>query len=100
MPLLTAYIDDSGTDGNSKTAVAAGFLSDVGKWEKFEAEWKSALQLHGIEEQGFHMADFKANPKRGVFSGWKDEKANDLLERLHGVMGRNLCPRSGRFFSH
>ena len=89
MALLTAYIDDSGTDGNSTTAVAAGFLTDVGKWGQFESEWRFALQRHGIEERGFHMADFNANPKRGVFAGWDDNRGNELLKQLYEAINKH-----------
>ena len=82
MAMLTAYTDDSGTHSESEIAVAAGFLSDVGRWGpgKFETDWKVALRVAGILEKGFHTTDFKAG--WGPYRNWSEQEKNSLYDAL------------------
>lgn len=83
--MLVAYIDDSGTDSGSDNVVAAGFLSDVGRWTRFEQEWRSILAAYDLRD--FHTKDFRANPRRGAFKGWTDEKC----EALYAILVHAIC---------
>ena len=82
MAMLTAYTDDSGTHSESEVAVAAGFVSDVGRWGpgKFETDWKVALRVAGILEKGFHTTDFKAG--WGPYRNWSEQEKNSLYDAL------------------
>ena len=82
MAMLTAYIDDSGTDANSPIAVAAGFVTDIPRWERFNREWRALLSADQILDKGFHMKDFMARPRRGVFAGWEDDRCDVLYNAL------------------
>ena len=42
--MLTLYCDDSGTHPESNYAVAACFLSDMDRWDRFNDDWNRANQ--------------------------------------------------------
>lgn len=52
----TVYLDDSGTDPQSRVVVAAFCVSTLGKWRKFDAAWRAASAEYGF--QHFHMTEF------------------------------------------
>lgn len=81
MAMLAVYIDDSGTHPDSDIAVAAGFASEIGYWSAFESEWKAALSVAGILNEGFHSSEFEAQQKP-TFSGWSNAKRDTLREAL------------------
>jgi hypothetical protein len=85
MALIKAYFDDSGTDLKSAVAVAACYISDVRRWDLFEAEWKSVLSDAGISECGFHMADFVA--RKPPFDAWEEAKRDYVLKSLVSAIG-------------
>lgn len=85
MALIAAYFDDSGTDLKSAVAVAACYISDVRRWDRFAAEWKSVLSDAGILGCGFHMADFVAH--KPPFDAWERAKRDDVIRGLVSTIG-------------
>ena len=55
--LLTAYLDDSGTDAANPRLVVAGFASDVDQWERFTNELVELDQE--FEAPAFHAKHFE-----------------------------------------
>ena len=67
---FSIYLDDSGTDRNSRVAVVAGYMSTVAQWEIFEKEWLTVLNDVGI--QAVRMADLEN--LRGEFRQWDPQR--------------------------
>lgn len=104
MAMLAVYIDDSGTHPDSDIAVAAGFASEVGHWAAFEADWKAALSVAGILNEGFHSSEFEAHQKPH-FSGWPSAKRDTLQRALvkaitdHALVGVAAAVRKSDYDS-
>lgn len=86
MATFTLYVDDSGTHSQSPVAVAACFLSDGWRWDRFNGEWEDARQHPNEGFNVFHMADFVARQKE--FKGWPDDKADRVMNRLMDIIER------------
>jgi hypothetical protein len=75
---LSAYLDDSGTDGQSPVVVIGGFFTDESRWDVFKFRWASFLT--GFEIKRFHASDFWA--RRRPFHSWdnaKHQRAQDVI---------------------
>ncbi len=93
MALLTAYLDESGTDGRSPVVAVAGYVSTDKLWNEFQCEWCDFLTKNGINV--FHATDLIAG--YGEFTnakGWSKKRrenalriADKLIAKyvLHGV---------------
>jgi hypothetical protein len=78
---LTAYVDDSGSGGDSPYYVLGGYLSTVSEWELFTQEWDAALRTKPSIEY-FKSAEAEAldGQFQLVLREIKDYKINKLLE--------------------
>jgi hypothetical protein len=91
--LLTAYLDESGTDGRSGVVAVAGYVSTAELWDSFQCQWSDFLTKNGINV--FHATDLIAG--YGEFTnakGWGKKRreaalqiADKLIAKyvLHGV---------------
>lgn len=67
---LTAYLDESGTHGESPTLILGGAIAKKGAWSRCERELRSLFKRYDVE--AFHAIDIR--PKRGSFKGWSQSK--------------------------
>lgn len=81
MLTIQAFIDDSGSDGQSPAYVLAGFLATAGKWSKFTDVWVDKLKAGNLDyckmNEAMHL--------KGQFeSGWtlplRDQKILELAD--------------------
>lgn len=80
---LTAYCDESGTQGND--LVLAGYLASASVWAQVDAMWKQLLQEKGLSE--FKARDCYAG--EGEFKG-RDDRI-EIRERFYLMMdGTNV----------
>jgi hypothetical protein len=79
MSEYSLYLDASGHPDDQPYIVVAGFVGIEQAWQKFEIEWKDALDRYRIPIP-FHMVDFEAEkrPDRGL-----------VLEELTGIINRH-----------
>jgi Protein of unknown function (DUF3800) len=47
--MLKAFIDDSGSGGDSPWFVLAGYVSTIEAWDAFDEPWRAALAEHGLD---------------------------------------------------
>jgi hypothetical protein len=59
--MFTCYLDESGTDDLSPTAVVAGFMMNEPRLDSFDTAWRSMLQKHHI--LSIHMKEFRQHGK-------------------------------------
>jgi len=83
---VTSYFDASGGQEH-EFIIVAGYLSTVGKWNKFDTEWRRVLARAEFNVPYFHMWEF-AHSER-VFKGWKGEenRRRRFINCLVGLIG-------------
>lgn len=86
MAAITAYLDDSGTSPDNPVACAAGFLSPVPQWKKFERDWRDARYIPGDEFICMHIAECVANNRKSEFHDWDLPKKRRVLQRLRSII--------------
>jgi len=91
--IFTAYLDESGTHGNSPITVMGGFLGTAAQWEDFERRLNELRAGYGFTV--FHATELKA--KRGEFAGWSNEKCMSLVLDLTVLVSEVLT--AGAFMS-
>ena len=83
MPVC-AFVDDSGSGGDSRFYVLGGFMADFATWESFSDAWDATL-INKPSIKYFKMAE--ANSLKGQFSGWtepyRDAKVNALIDVIN-----------------
>jgi hypothetical protein len=84
MPMLTAFLDDSGTHPKSEVAVVAGFISSKLLWDGFRKEWRRTLRKHGVDS--FHATDLENSKKQ--FIGWSRPQSEALRRDLYEIVRR------------
>jgi Protein of unknown function (DUF3800) len=92
---ITAYLDDSGTDLPSPVACAAGFISPLAQWKKFEQEWDVARNIEGDEFKHMHMAHCVFGNPDTEFVNWSLEKKRRVLRRLRNIIKRRAVQGIG-----
>jgi hypothetical protein len=92
--LLKAFIDDSGSGGDSRWFVLAGYVGTVEGWDRFDASWKTVLAAPP------RIRYFKSNEAahlRGEFAGFTREQRNAKMDALIDIIGdcaeRAICAR-------
>ncbi|MGB6756158.1 MAG: DUF3800 domain-containing protein [Xanthobacteraceae bacterium] len=76
--ILTAYLDESGTHGESPHIIMGGMLANARQWERFEQNFRRLKKKHGFEI--FHTKKFKR--RTGDFKGWTHEQCLALVADL------------------
>ncbi len=84
--MLTAFIDDSGTDGSGPFCVLAGYLSDVEQWKLFSDSWDIELRT---EPKISHFKMAQAHSKRGPFWGWDNEARENKVAKLAKIVNQH-----------
>src|SRR4051812_21465009 len=81
MFFLQGAFDDSGSEPTSPFFVLAGFLANVGQWERFADAWQAKLRADPAIGY-FKMSE--AMGRYGEFDGWpralRDQKVLELAE--------------------
>ena len=65
------YMDDSGTHGDARVSIAAGYIARARSWRKFEEDWRWALDKFKVPLDRFHAKNFYPKPPRG---SWFDDR--------------------------
>jgi hypothetical protein len=78
--LLDSYFDESGTHGDAKSTVIAGYVGDEKAWAFVDARWRRILDTYCLKT--FHLAD--AIAQRGEFA------------QVQSYMVRDIC-NAGRY---
>ena len=81
---LTAYLDESGTHGDSAAVSVAGYLSTPDRWVEFSREWTDVRERFHIPF--FHMTDFANSAKQ--FAGWDEEMKRERLPLFLNVINK------------
>ena len=76
--ILTAYLDESGTHGESPATVMGGMLANARQWEAFEQKFRQIKKQHKFRV--FHTKKFKR--RDGDFKGWSNEQCLGLVGAL------------------
>ncbi len=87
--MLTAYFDESGTDGRSPIVAVGGYVSTQPRWDDFQRDWKRLLDEEQIRV--FHTTDLLS--LRGEFTsanGWNRARAMDVLNRADDIIEKHV----------
>jgi hypothetical protein len=88
--VLKAFIDDSGSGGDSPWYVLAGYLGTVEGWDLFDDEWKEVLDKPPRIEY-FKSSEAESLRPDGQWAGVSKEQRNAKIDALIQVIGR--CTR-------
>ena len=85
--VLKAFIDDSGSGGDSPWYVLAGYLGTIAGWDSFDDQWTDVLRQHP------RIAYFKSSEAErlschGQWAGVSEEARNAKIDALIAVIGR------------
>ena len=83
--MLTAYLDESGTDGRSAIVAVGGYVSTDDLWNKFRDEWQEFLNIEKIKI--FHTTDLLA--LRGEFGDnniWDRIRSESVSQRADKII--------------
>ena len=93
----TVYVDDSGTDPQSKIADASFCVATVERWLDFEDRWRKIADSAGFDIKHWHMTEFaacrptnfcqqclrqKTTAIEHPWRRWPDKKREAVLKRL------------------
>ncbi|MGB8681754.1 MAG: DUF3800 domain-containing protein [Candidatus Binatus sp.] len=81
---LRAYLDESGTDANSRVLVVGGYLAPADDWNVLEARWLDVLKTRNAPY--YHATDAEAMMPGGPYEGWSVEQARELTDSLVSVI--------------
>jgi Protein of unknown function (DUF3800) len=76
--IITGYLDESGTHGDSVATVMGGAMASARQWERFEERFRVISQKFGFTV--FHTKKFKH--AQGEFRGWNNTKKQALLDAM------------------
>jgi len=91
--VMQAFVDDSGSDLQSRLFILAGFVASPEQWLVFTDDWQKALDL------GPGLEYFKSNEAYGLKNqfdkkrGWTDEKRDQRIIKLAGVIQQRIPER-------
>lgn len=75
--MFSACIDTSGNK-RSPVMTMVGFVSRVGKWDRFQVQWSDLLHNHGVSR--LHMTDFVASERE--FKNWAGPAHSERRKRF------------------
>jgi hypothetical protein len=76
--VLSAYLDQSGTHGDSPSTVMGGMMARADQWGAFEKRFGGIRDRHGFRV--FHTKKFKR--RGGDFEGWSGPQGLALIADL------------------
>jgi len=95
--MLTAFFDDSGTDGSGPFCVLAGYISDVERWKAFSDAWDKELRT---EPKIAHLKMVEAHNRRGPFWGWDNAARDQKVLRFAEIVNRHAIGGIASVVSH
>ncbi len=92
--MVRAFIDDSGSGGDNRYFVLAGYAADLPTWESFANAWKAVLDAPPAIKY-FKMSE--AESRKGEFLGFSERERSDKVNALIDViLGHNVFEGSCR----
>src|SRR5271163_1799368 len=92
--VLRAFIDDSGSGGDSLWFVLAGYVGTVEGWDRFDDLWLKVLHAHPRIE---YFKAVQAESLKEQFAGFSKEERNTKVDALIEVISqcaeRAICAR-------
>jgi Protein of unknown function (DUF3800) len=85
--VLKAFIDDSGSGGDSPWYILAGYVGTVAGWDGFDGEWTKALHRHPRIEY-FKAREAESLRPDGQWKGITPEQRDAKIDELIEVIGR------------
>jgi hypothetical protein len=85
--VLTAFIDDSGSGGDSPCYVLAGLLSTVEKWAEFSVDWDAAIHSRPNIDY-FKMSE--AESLKGQFTAFNSEQRDAKVHTLADLINKHV----------
>ena len=86
---LFGFADETGDWRKDGQIFMCGYLASDEEWNRFSACWDHELRMAGLEGRGVHASELLA--QSGVFFGWGEKRANDLVDRCVHVI-RSTIP--------
>ena len=83
--MLTAYMDDSGSEGTGPVFVLAGYAAPIKVWKAFSSEWEQTLAKPPA------LPYFKMREARRLhdcFEGWSEKERDQRIAELSGVISK------------
>lgn len=90
--MLRAYIDDSGSNGQSPFYVLAGFVATVPAWELFSNEWQAVLEMPPALE---YVKASEAHRLRDQFFRTTPEDRGKRLDLLGEITRKHVIAGAG-----
>ena len=81
--MLRAFVDDSGSGGDSPWFVLGGYVAGVSDWNAFDPEWRAATNAQPRIGY-FHAAE--AESLKGEFSGFTASQRSAKIDKLIDVI--------------
>src|SRR5262245_20319635 len=79
--MLQAFIDDSGSGGDSRFYILAGFKARIAVWEGFTTEWRAVLDTDPkIDYFKMSEAESLKGPFKGFCTQQRNKKVNNLID--------------------
>jgi hypothetical protein len=82
--MLTAYIDDSGTDPNQKIAIASALMIPSARLTALNSEWAALANKEGFTS--FHMSECIAQNAESEFADWDEHKRRRVVWRVRQMV--------------
>jgi Protein of unknown function (DUF3800) len=86
--MLRAFIDDSGSGGDSPWFVLAGYVGSVEAWDAFDAPWRAVLDGPPKLDY-FKASEAESLRPDGQWSGISKDERNARIDALISVIGRH-----------
>ena len=84
-PMMSLYMDDSGTSPSQDIAIAAGWLGTLQSWKGFEKDWNKVRSIESNKFECMHMNEFVWD--HGEFENWGDlDKKLRLVPKLTNII--------------
>jgi hypothetical protein len=84
--MVKAFVDDSGSGGDSPWYVLAGYVGTVADWLGFEAEWAAVLDRPPLIK---YFKGAEAESLKNQFDGFTRDQANAKIDALIEVIGHH-----------
>jgi hypothetical protein len=81
--MLSAYIDDSGTDPNQRAAIATAFVIPTTQIIPLEREWDKLKNKYGFSD--FHTSEMVARNYKSDFADWDEAKQRRVFRRVREI---------------
>jgi hypothetical protein len=92
--VLKAFLDDSGSGGDSRWIVLAGYVGTVEGWDRFDGRWLAAMNAPPkIEYFKAKEAERRRDQFEGVTEEQRDAKIDALIAVIAQCAERSICAR-------